>query len=147
MLKLACLGFSDANCDEMTEATMNEVALMIAALLLFGTGIVHSILGEHRLIGPLLDPNRRTGILEKSRFARQVLRFAWHLTTLALWGFAAILAGLAITPSGQHTVTTLAIIAVVCLLSAAYIFITSGARHLAWPIFLTASGLCVVPLI
>jgi len=126
---------------------MNEVALALAAFLLFGTGIVHSVLGEHRLIGPLLAVENRTGLLEKSKFARRVLRFAWHLTTLALWGFAAILAGLAVVPTGQHTATTLVIISVVCLLSAIYIFATSGARHLAWPVFLAAAGLCVVPLV
>lgn len=126
---------------------MNELALATAAFLLFGTGVVHSALGEHRLIGPLLAPEKRTGLLAQSKFARQVLRFAWHLTTFALWGFAAILAGLATMPSGQLTTVTLAIIAVVCLLSAIYIFVTSGARHLAWPVFLVASGLCVVPLL
>lgn len=126
---------------------MNEWTLSLAAFLLFGTGIVHSVLGERRLIGPLLDPAKRSGLLEHSTFARQVLRFAWHLTTLALWGFAAILVGLVATPAGQQTATTLVIIALVCLLSAVYIFITSGARHLAWPVFLTAAGLCVVPLV
>ncbi len=126
---------------------MNELALTLAAFLLFGTGIVHSVLGERRLIGPLLTPEKRSGLLENSKFARQVLRFAWHLTTLTLWGFAAILSGLAVSPPGQQTATTLAIMAMICLLCAVYIFVTSGARHLAWPVFLVAAGLCVVPLV
>ena len=125
---------------------MTAFALTLAALLLFGTGIAHSYLGERRLIGPLLAPEKRVGMLETSGFARQVLRFAWHLTTLVIWGLAAILIGLVVAPSGAQTNVTLAVIAVTCLLASAVILLTSGGRHLAWPVFLASAGLCIVPL-
>lgn len=123
-------------------------SLVLAAALLFAIGVAHSVLGERWLIGPLLSPDYRRGMLAKSEFARQVLRFAWHLTTLAVWGFAAILAGLSMTSTdGPAAQVTVAIIAAVCLISAIYIFVTTGARHLAWPVFLVTAGLCVVPLV
>ena len=38
---------------------MTSISLLTAAFLLFAIGIVHSWLGERRLIGPLLAPGRR----------------------------------------------------------------------------------------
>lgn len=125
---------------------MADIALLSAAVLLFGIGCAHSYLGERWLIGPLLTPEHRKGMLAKSEFARQVLRFAWHLTTLAVWGFAALVAALALTDPARHTDMVLMIISAVCLLSAIYIFAAAGGRHLAWPVFALASGLCLVPL-
>lgn len=60
-----------------------DLAMLLAGVFLVGLGLVHSWLGEVKLIGPLLSPPGRSGILVHSRFARDVLRFAWHLTSLA----------------------------------------------------------------
>lgn len=126
---------------------MTAYVLCFAALLLFATGLVHSVLGEYRLISPLLAEDARAGLLAKSRFARQVLRFAWHLTTVGMWGFAALLAAYALLPKDFHTDAALTIIAIVCALSALMTFAASRGRHLAWPVFLAIAGLCVVPLV
>lgn len=126
---------------------MEYTALQIAAILTFATGIIHSWLGERRLIGPLLSPHKRTGLLEKSWFSRQVLRFAWHLTTVAWWGLAAIMAGLSMTPLNDQSSMVLIIVAVTMLATGmATLFFTRG-RHLAWPIFLTIAALCMLPVL
>lgn len=126
---------------------MSEMALFGAALVLFVTGLVHSVLGERALIGPLLAPGTRTGILEKSEFFRQIVRFAWHLTTLAWWALAAILVSLVKVSAGELATVTLVIIAVMCFLSGVYILAAARGRHLAWILFLAAGGLCLVPLV
>lgn len=126
---------------------MVHTTIGIAAILTFVIGIVHSWLGEVRLIGPLVSPKQRTGMLASSSFARQVLRFAWHLTTLAWWGFAAILAWLALSPLQDQSRTVLLVIGLTFLITSMVTLITSRGRHLAWPVFLTIAGLCVVPLL
>jgi len=120
---------------------MTSTALLMAAALTFAVGAVHSLLGERRLIGPLLAPGHRQGILERSAFARQVLRFAWHLTTIAWWGIGAMLVAYALAPLDPSSRSTLAIIAVTFSITGIVILAASGGRHLAWPVFLAIAGL------
>lgn len=125
---------------------MTYSSLIAAALLTFAVGVAHSWLGEHRLIGPLLAPDNRHGILVH-RFARQVLRFAWHVTTLAWWGFAAILGYMAFSPVGEAGRIILVITALMFLITGAVVLMTSRGRHLAWPAFLAIGFLSLVPLL
>ena len=125
---------------------MTNLSLLVASILTVGVGLVHSWLGEVRLIGPLVAPGKRLGILEKSAFARGVLRFAWHLTTVAWWGFAAILVVLAQTPvTGQGRIVLMAI-ALMFAMSGMIALIASRGRHLAWPVFMAIAGLALVPV-
>jgi hypothetical protein len=126
---------------------MTSIALLMAAILTFSAGAAHSWLGERRLIGPLLAPGRRQGILERSDFARQVLRFAWHLTTVAWWGIGAMLISAAVTPLDPSSHSILAIIAVTFFITGIVILVAGRGRHLAWPIFLAIAGLASVPLL
>lgn len=125
---------------------MTEASLLLCAVILIGIGLAHSILGERWLIGPLLDPARRQGLLEKSRFAREVIRFAWHLTTLAFWSVAAVVVCVAMAPEDTLASAVLWAVSTFCFLSALAILISSRGRHLAWPFFATAGALCVVPM-
>lgn len=120
--------------------------LLSAALLIFALGAAHSWLGERRLIGPLLAPERRTGLLERSAFARQVLRFAWHLTTLAWWAFAALLWVMARLPSDQQGWAALALVSATFFVSGIVTLVVSHGRHLAWPVFFAIALLCTLPL-
>lgn len=125
---------------------MTNLSLLVASILTVGVGLVHSWLGEVRLIGPLVAPGKRLGILEKSAFARGVLRFAWHLTTVAWWGFAAILVVLAQTPvTGQGRIVLMAI-ALMFAMTGMIALIASRGRHLAWPVFMAIAGLALVPV-
>ena len=124
-----------------------ETALLISAGFTGLLGLVHSGLGEARLIGPLLDPVHRTGLLAKSATARGILRFAWHLTSIAWWGLAAVTAAYALAPPGKAEPAVLTAIAATLAISGLVILATSRGRHLAWPIFLLAAGLAMVPIL
>ncbi|MCA9616865.1 MAG: DUF3995 domain-containing protein, partial [Myxococcales bacterium] len=63
--------------------------------------------------------------------AERILRFAWHLTSVAWVGLAAVVAGV---PSFHAAAT-------VCVVSGAVIFVTLRG-HLAWPLFF-AAGACL----
>jgi hypothetical protein len=129
------------------EEAMIQTALLIAATLTVFIGAVHSWLGERRLIGPLLAPDTRTGILERSRFARQVLRFAWHITTLAWWGMGAVLASYALVPREAFGAVTLGLIAATFFATGVIILVTGRGRHWAWPVFMAIAALAIVPLV
>ncbi|HRD76977.1 MAG TPA: hypothetical protein PK264_13775 [Hyphomicrobiaceae bacterium] len=116
--------------------------LLLASALTIALGIAHSWIGEVRLIGPLLDAGTRSGILARSRFARQVLRFAWHITSLAWLGFAGMLIGFAIWPDADARRIALAVIGATMLLSGLIVLVMSRGRHLAWPLFLAIAGIC-----
>jgi len=120
-------------------------ALLAAAVLLVAVGLIHSVLGERALIGPLLAPDKRRGLLEKSGFARATLRFAWHLTSIAWWGFAAILVTAALAPGGGGS-AVLAIIGATFLATGVVTGAASRGRHLAWPVFVAIGLLCLIPL-
>jgi len=124
---------------------MAHPALLLAASLSLIIGAVHSWLGERLLIGPLLHANQRAGMLKKSSFARQVLRFGWHITTIAWWGMGAILAVLALETLTATDNTVLAIISATYALTGVAILLWSRGRHLAWLAFFAMAVLALTP--
>ena len=65
--------------------------LLVGSFLLIFIGFVHSYLGEKYLLIRLFKRDNLPKLLGSDWFTKRVLRFAWHLTTIAWWGFAAIL--------------------------------------------------------
>ena len=63
-----------------------NVLLLVGGLLSALIGIVHSVLGEKLLLGPLFKRGELPKLLGSATFARRTLRFAWHLTTVLLVG-------------------------------------------------------------
>jgi hypothetical protein len=123
-------------------------SLVAAAILTVLVGILHSWLGERRLIGPLLAPGQRSPLLDRSAFHRSVLRFAWHLTTVTWFAFAAVLLVLAAVPALAATDRlVLAIIAILFGGSGAFTSIMSRGRHISWPFFLAIGVLSAIPLL
>lgn len=115
---------------------MNAILLQISAALVVITCLTHSIVGERRLIGPLMV--MREGVLQHD-LARQVIRFAWHLTTAIGLVVAFHLFSAGTDPSaGDRTIVLLsgAVLAGAGLFDAIY---TRG-KHIGWPL-LFASGL------
>ena len=110
------------------------IALYFAAFLAVAVGAAHSYLGERYIISRLLRRDNLPKLFGSDAFTRQTLRFAWHLTTIAWWGFAAILALMAFDAfSRENTALVLALTFLAsAILTAAY---TRG-RHLAWVVFL-----------
>lgn len=107
----------------------------IVAALLVVTGAVHSLLGEQRLITPLL--RERQGVLAAGR-ARFLLRLTWHGFSV----LAAILALILLTaierPEALARVA-LAVTGAVFLVFGLVDGVATRGRHIGWP-FLTAIG-------
>ena len=90
--------------------------------------LAHSVLGEVSILRPLLAKRWDIGV---PRWAvDRILRFAWHITSLALVGLAATTIGL---PAVHAT-------AGVCVISGLLILVMLRG-HLAWPLFLLAGAL------
>lgn len=111
-----------------------ERALFIAAFLAFAIGIAHSVLGERLILIRLFRSTKIPHLFGGPEFTIQTLRFAWHLTTVAWWGFAVILLLLATHSLSEHNVAI--IIAITFLSSSVITAIISRGKHFAWPIFL-----------
>ncbi|MFT5881048.1 MAG: hypothetical protein ACI86X_002187 [Moritella sp.] len=62
--------------------------LITGALLAIFIGLVHSYLGELFILTRLFRQDLPK-LLGNDWFTKRILRFAWHLTTVAWWGFAA----------------------------------------------------------
>ncbi len=105
--------------------------LVAAALLAFLLGAAHSVLGEKTLLGPLFAGGHLPKLLGSAEFAKQTLRFTWHVTTVALWGLAGILWLLASgAPGGIADVMALTF--AVC---AAVALVGTRGRHFSWAVF------------
>jgi hypothetical protein len=114
--------------------------LFIAAFLAFVVGIAHSVLGGHYILVRLFRRTELPKLFGSTLFTMRVLRFAWHLTTIAWWGFAAILVLLARRSVSPHNLYI--VLAVTFLITGAITFAISRGRHLAWPVFLFIGGVC-----
>ncbi|GAA0819433.1 hypothetical protein GCM10009111_23420 [Colwellia asteriadis] len=108
--------------------------LIIGTILLLIIGLIHSYLGEKYILIRLFRREDLPKLLGSDWFTKRVLRFAWHLTTLAWWGFAAILYVLS-TPSVNVKNEILIIITVVFALSGIVSLLFSRGKHLSWLFF------------
>lgn len=108
--------------------------LIIGTILLLIIGFIHSYLGEKYLLIRLFRRDNLPKLLGSDWFTKRVLRFAWHLTTLAWWGFAGILYVLS-TPSVNIQNEILIIITLVFALSGVVSLFFSRGKHLSWLVF------------
>src|SRR5690554_6699855 len=116
-----------------------DPALVIAAGLLFLVGLAHSILGERYILMRLFRRPELPRLFGGTEFTVRTLRFAWHLTTVAWWGLAALLCVLSRPEVDPDFIV--AIIGATVLATAVIIAWVSRGRHLAWPVFLVAGVL------
>lgn len=113
--------------------------LIVAAFLAIFIGLVHSYLGERYILIRLFQ-RELPKLLGSDWFTKRVLRFAWHLTTLAWWGFAAIL--FVLSSPGEHVQKQiLMIIATVFLVSGLFSAAFTKGKHISWIVFGLISGL------
>jgi len=115
-----------------------KLGLLIAAIFLALTAVAHSVLGERYIIIRLFRRDDLPRLFGSDSFTKRTLRFAWHLTSVAWLGLAAILAAAA-GPTTPRVAPILFIVAVTCLVTAAVIALASKGRHLAWPVFLAVA--------
>lgn len=104
--------------------------LWLSAAAMVATAFIHSIAGEKRLVGPLLNSGA-TKVLGPQLAG--IMRGAWHLTSLfmALFGLVVAWPG---TPEG-----VLVSIGVVWLALGLAILVKSRGKHPGWPT-LSAGG-------
>ncbi|MEE9330266.1 MAG: hypothetical protein V3V30_09025 [Parvularculaceae bacterium] len=112
--------------------------LIIAILSTFLLGVMHSVLGEKLLIKPLLALNNLPAIRGSQKATRRVIRLAWHLTSLFMWSFVALLVALQFNPN-RLDAALLGTTAILFGISAVVSFGGSRGRHPAWPLFLTVT--------
>jgi hypothetical protein len=118
-----------------------EYYLYLAALSLVAIAIVHSYLGERYILIRLFKKDNLPKLFGSTEFTAQTLRFAWHLTSVAWFGFAAILVCLAnpaIEPKAIGQIIGITFLAH-CLIALA----GSRGRHLSWPVFLIIGTLAI----
>jgi hypothetical protein len=121
---------------------MNKtILLLLAAVILISIGIAHSYLGERYVFGRLFALRDLPLLHHGRRYTEMVIRFAWHLTSVAWWGFAAVIIALSNGLYSAHVVG--GIVGCTLLLTGTIIIVTAGIRHPAWWAFLVAGALTV----
>ena len=117
-------------------------ALTIAACALVGIGIAHSILGERYILMRLFRRGDLPRLLGGTEFTRRTLRFAWHVTSIAWWGFAALLLMVARGPIATQDVAR--VTGVTLIATGLVALIGSRGRHLSWPVFLAIGSIALM---
>ena len=111
-----------------------EPLLLFAALVTVVVGVAHSVLGERLILIRLFAQSDLPHLFGGPEFTKRTLRFAWHLTTVAWWGFAALL--YLIAEQGISSRSVAVVVAATSLSSAVVTLAASRGRHLAWLAFL-----------
>jgi hypothetical protein len=122
---------------------LSDLLVLSCAAMLILTALVHSILGEQRLIGPLLT--QRDGIL-KLDLARFLLRAVWHFMSVTF----AIIAVSLVASTGTWISTKTALLAASALGIGGcglYDAVGSRGRHIGWPMLVLIGILAALALI
>lgn len=109
--------------------------LLVASSITLGIAAAHSMLGEKRIVSPLLNMRFDFCRPERAAFICLTLRFTWHLTSLFILGCAALLLALAMAPIDVASILALEILGALFVASAAITGSYSKGRHIAWPLF------------
>ena len=106
----------------------------VGAFLLLAIGLAHSFLGERYILVRLFKRDNLPKLYGGTEFTKNTLRFAWHLTTIAWFGFALILIHLAGDAPAENVLGT--IISLTFILHGVTALIASKGKHFSWPVFL-----------
>lgn len=112
--------------------------LTVAACLLVLCALVHSVLGEHYILRPLCRRDNLPKLLGGDSFTKGTLRFAWHITSFAWLGFAALLLLWPVTAA-----EILYSISLVFILSGVFSAYYTKGKHLSWLVFFAVALLCI----
>ena len=111
----------------------------IAALLIVVLGLAHSILGERYILVRLFRREDLPKLFGSSSFTTRTLRFAWHITTVAWFGFAALLVQIG---NGHLTSSSAAqIIGLTSIASGFLPLIITRGKHLSWLVLFIIGGI------
>lgn len=114
--------------------------LTIAAALMVLLAIAHSYLGERYILIRLFRRADLPKLFGGTDFTRRTLRFAWHITSVFAFGFAAILLVLA-SRTGEIAHNVAVMVALTSLLCGCVSLVGSRGRHLSWIVFFAAAAL------
>jgi hypothetical protein len=117
---------------------MNTI-LIITSLLTILIGFAHSILGEIFILKRLFRRSDLPQLLGSDWFTKRTLRFAWHLTTIAWWGYAGIILSFMVSDSISARTIVLMICSAVFLISSIITGTFTRGKHVAWVVFLIIS--------
>lgn len=109
--------------------SVEGLAFLLAALLCFAGGIVHSVFGERRFIGRLHLSKDLPAVLGGASTI-QVVRLMWHSVTIACCTAAALFVLLAQAPPTTNALAT--VLGAAFMSAAVLTAIVSRGRYLAW---------------
>lgn len=118
-----------------------DIALYGAAALTVAVAAAHSYLGERYLLMRLFRRQDLPKLFGSTEFTTRTLRFAWHVTSIAWLGLAAVLVALAHPPATPDVLGR--IVGATFLAHAAVALAGSRGKHLSWPVFLAIGVLAV----
>lgn len=105
----------------------------LCVVVLLVLAVLHSLLGERKLLRPLFTAGLPQGALPLGRaFTERTLRFTWHLLSVAWVSLAALVA------RGDERVLT--VVGTMLLASGALALVVSRGRHFAWALFTLAGA-------
>lgn len=115
--------------------------LHIAAALAISIGVLHSYLGERYILIRLFRRDNLPKLFGGTEFTIRTLRFAWHVTTIAWWGFAAILIHLANATASPANIAR--VVGVTFLVTGLIALVGSRFKHLSWIVFVAIGGIAL----
>jgi hypothetical protein len=118
-----------------------SIPLLAAGILSAVLGILHSLLGEKLLLGPIFRRGDLPKLLGSTDFARRTLRFAWHLTTVLLVAIGAVITALSLSPLEAQSAWVARALAVAFAACSLLSLIAARARHFSWWVFLVIAML------
>ena len=104
-------------------------------MLLMLCGLAHSILGERYILTRLFKRGNLPPLFGNEQFTKGTLRFTWHITSVAWFGFAALVL---LLPDAKILLCTISVVFAISGVCSAYF--TKG-KHLSWLVFLAISSL------
>ncbi len=119
-----------------------DLALDLALVLILAVSVAHSYLGERYILVRLFCREDLPRIFGSAKFTRRTLRFAWHITSVAWLGFAAVLYLLAHGPSTRSAIGL--VVGVTFLANGAIALFASRGKHLSWPVFFAIGVLAIL---
>lgn len=115
--------------------------LDLAAALVVALGLAHSWLGERYILQRLFRRADLPRLFGSDEFTRRTLRFAWHVTSVAWLGLAAVLVLLRRPPLSASALGLA--VGLAFLVQGVIALAGSRGRHLSWPVFLAVGLLAI----
>lgn len=115
--------------------------LDLAVALVVALAVAHSFLGERYILQRLFRRDDLPRLFGSAEFTRRTLRFAWHVTSVAWLGLAAVLVVLSRPPISARALGLA--VGVTFLVQGGIALLGSRGRHLSWPVFLAVGLLAI----